>query len=101
MLVKNRTRAEEQAEIHQVFSNAQRILILWLLESGEMSVGEIAEKIGATLPNTSQHLRLMKNKGMLIARREGQLIFYRITDNALGKKCRKMTHPTHNPQEVP
>lgn len=101
MPVRDRTQAEEQAEIHQVFSNAQRILILWLLESGEMSVGEIAGKIGATLQNTSQHLRLMKNKGMLVARREGQMIFYHITDNALGKKCQKMTHPTQNPQEVP
>jgi ArsR family transcriptional regulator len=84
--------AEEQAEIHHIFSNARRILIMWLLESQEMSVGEIAEKIGATLQNTSQHLRLMKDKGLLVTRREGQMVYYRITDDIFGKDCRKMLH---------
>ena len=69
-----RTIIEEQAEIHHIFSNPSRLLILWELEAQEMSVGEIAEKIGATLQNTSQHLRLMKDRGILEARREGQTV---------------------------
>jgi DNA-binding transcriptional ArsR family regulator len=84
------TLVEEQAEIHQVFSNPSRLLILRALEYQEMSVGEIAEKIGATLQNTSQHLRLMKDKGVLLSRREGQTIFYQINESELGKTCKLM-----------
>ena len=81
---------DEQAQIHQILSNSWRILILWALETREKSVGEIADTIGATLQNTSQHLRLMKDKGMLESRREGQTIYYRITDSELGMKCKLM-----------
>jgi ArsR family transcriptional regulator, virulence genes transcriptional regulator len=86
----------EQAEIHQVFSNPRRLLILRMLDAQEMSVGEIAERIGASLQNTSQHLRLMKDKGVLEARREGQTIFYQIAGNVTGKNCRLMLHVFNN-----
>lgn len=88
--------AEEQAEIHQVFSNPRRLLILRMLDAQEMSVGEIAEEIGASLQNTSQHLRLMKDKGMLEARREGQTVFYQIAGNVTGKNCKLMLHVFNN-----
>ena len=87
---------EEQAELHQVFSNPSRLLILSTLETQEMSVGEIAERIGATLQNTSQQLRLMKDKGVLEARREGQTVFYRITGSAIGENCKLMLKIFHN-----
>ncbi len=82
--------AEEQAELHQILSNSSRLLILRSLEQQEMSVGEIAEQIGATLQNTSQHLRLMKDKGVLEARRDGQTIFYQIAASEIGKNCKQM-----------
>ena len=78
---------EDQAGIFQILSNASRILIIKALENKEMSVGEISEAIGATLQNTSQHLRLMKDKGLVEFRRDGQTVFYQITDNVLGRKC--------------
>jgi DNA-binding transcriptional ArsR family regulator len=87
---------EEQAEIHQVFSNPRRLLILWMLDTQEMSVGDIAERIGASLQNTSQHLRLMKDKGVLEARREGQTVFYQIAGNVIGKNCKLMLHVFNN-----
>ena len=55
-----------------------------------MSVGEIAEQIGVTLQNTSQHLRLMKDKGVVESRRDGQTIFYRIAANEIGESCKQM-----------
>jgi DNA-binding transcriptional ArsR family regulator len=81
---------EEQAEIHQVLSNSSRLQILRVLEKQEISVGDLAEKIGATLQNTSQHLRLMKDKGVLEARREGQTIFYRISESEIGRTCKSI-----------
>jgi DNA-binding transcriptional ArsR family regulator len=82
--------AKEQAEFHQVFSSERRILIMWLLESQELPVTEIAERIGASIQNTSQHLRLMRDKGILDSRRDGQTIYYSIKNNNLGNNCRKM-----------
>jgi ArsR family transcriptional regulator len=81
---------EEEAEIHQILSNPSRLLILRSLSKQELSVGEIAEAIGATLQNTSQHLRLMKNKGVLEARRDGQTIIYQISTSEIGENCKQM-----------
>jgi DNA-binding transcriptional ArsR family regulator len=80
--------AESQAEICGVFGNANRVLILWALGEREMSVGEIASAIDCSLQNTSQHLRLMKDKNILASRREGQTIYYRIKQNKLMEGCR-------------
>lgn len=75
--------AERQAEICKIFANVNRILILWVLQDQDLSVGDIAEAIGSTLPNTSQHLRLMKDKEILVSRRDGQAVLYHIADHYL------------------
>jgi DNA-binding transcriptional ArsR family regulator len=85
-----RNRMEEQAEIHQVLSNPSRLMILCCLAEKEMSVSKIAENIGATLQNTSQHLRLMKDRGVLEARRDGQTILYQIADSEIGESCKQI-----------
>jgi ArsR family transcriptional regulator len=72
--------AETQARQYQVLTNPRRVLILWALAGQEMSVGEIAAKVGASMQNTSQHLRLMKDRGILESRRDGQTIYYFIAD---------------------
>jgi ArsR family transcriptional regulator len=77
------TWAETQARRYQVLTNPRRILILQALKGHEMSVGEIATKVGASMQNTSQHLHLMKDRGILGSRREGQVIYYWIADPTL------------------
>jgi ArsR family transcriptional regulator len=79
--------AEIQADICSVFSNPKRILILWSLVAEDKSVSVIAEEIGASLQNTSQHLRLMKDKGILSSTRIGQSIIYRISDQSYSRNC--------------
>jgi DNA-binding transcriptional ArsR family regulator len=79
--------AERQAALCKVFSNSQRILILWFLAEKERTVSEIAEAIGASLPSTSQHLRLMELSNVLQSRRERQNIYYHIAENELLQKC--------------
>lgn len=70
--------AQEQAEYCRVFSNAKRVLILWLLGTEEMSVSDIASALDASLQNTSQHLRVMKDRDILSSRRDGQVKYYRV-----------------------
>ena len=79
--------AAERAQLCSVFGNANRILILWVLRKQELSVGDIAKEIGTSLQNTSQHLRLMKDRDIVQSRRVGQVVYYRIAENELMKRC--------------
>jgi DNA-binding transcriptional ArsR family regulator len=80
MMSSTKDQAEQQAELYRIFSNATRLQILWALAEGELSVSELAEAAETSLQNTSQHLHLMLDRGLLTSRREGQTIYYRIAD---------------------
>jgi DNA-binding transcriptional ArsR family regulator len=80
-------RAEEQANYCRIFSNPRRIMIAWVLFGQEFSVGELAEEIQASVQNTSQHLRLMKDSGFVQSRREGQTIYYSLVKSAFSEDC--------------
>jgi len=80
--------ARQQAEICKVFGNTNRILILWALGNRELSVGDIAKTIESSLQNTSQHLRLMKDRGILVSRKESHTVYYWIADHELMEGCR-------------
>ena len=79
--------AEEHAEICKLFGNVSRILILWSLSDRELNVSEIAEEVGTSLQNVSQHLALLKEHGIVTARRDKQTIYYRIADLEWIKEC--------------
>jgi DNA-binding transcriptional ArsR family regulator len=82
--------AKKQAEICRVFGNTSRVLILWTLSEGEMSVSDIASAIDTSLQNASQHLRLMKDRRILSCRREGSTVYYRINQDDLLGGCRHL-----------
>ncbi len=63
----------------RTFSHPRRLQILSLLAGGEMSVGEIAERLGVSMANASQHLALMREKGVLLTRKQGQTVYYRVS----------------------
>ena len=63
-----------------VFADGKRLRIMWFLRDGEHRVNDIAEHLGVTQHNVSQHLRLMRDRGALIARREGNAVFYRVAN---------------------
>ena len=73
-----------------MFSSTSRVLIMWALSHGELTVGEIASTVESSLQNTSQHLRLMKDKGILASRREGSSVYYRIQPHEDLQGCRIM-----------
>jgi ArsR family transcriptional regulator, virulence genes transcriptional regulator len=70
--------AKERAQVCSIFGNPSRVLILWALGERELSVGDIASAIECSLQNTSQHLHLMKDRGLLTSRRDGNTIYYRV-----------------------
>jgi ArsR family transcriptional regulator len=76
----SRNLARKQANLCRVFGNDCRIMIVWSLVGRELSVSEIAEEVGTSLQNISQHLTVLKRHEIVVARREGQTIYYRIAD---------------------
>jgi len=56
--------------------NEKRLLLLCQLVTGEHSVNELAELLGAAQSTISQHLSLLRREGLVKARREGQTQFY-------------------------
>src|SRR3989338_4381884 len=68
------------AEICKVFSNPTRLEILNLLGKNEMSVTELIRKTGLSQANISQHLSIMKSKGIVTSSRKGKNIYYRIVN---------------------
>jgi len=64
------------AEMCKVFSNSTRLEILNLLRDGELSVTELINKTGLSQANISQHLAIMKSKGIVASRRRGKNIYY-------------------------
>ena len=71
------------AEMAKALGHAHRLEILELLAQGERSVESLAERAGLSIGNASQHLRLMRQAGLLVSRRDGKRILYRLSDPAV------------------
>jgi DNA-binding transcriptional ArsR family regulator len=70
--------AEHSADILKAIAHPIRLAIIELLKKKEMCVGDIVRELGEKQAITSQQLNIMKNKGVLVCRREGAKVFYRI-----------------------
>ena len=68
------------AEMCKVFSNSTRLEILNLLRDKERSVTELIEKTKLSQANISQHLSIMKSKGIVASSRKGKNIYYKLTN---------------------
>src|SRR3989344_7850418 len=73
------------AEMCKVFSNSTRLEILNLLRDNEMSVTELIKKTKLSQANISQHLSIMKSKGIVISNRNGKKIYYKLANPKITK----------------
>jgi len=78
---------ELQADICKIFSNAKRMEIINVLKDREVSASDLIEKIGLSKANLSQHMGVLRSKGVVLARREGLSIFYRIANPKIIQAC--------------
>ena len=69
-----------QAEVLRVLAHPARIEILHRLADGPLEVSRLARAIGATQPNASQHLAVLRAVGLVEPDRHGREIRYRLTD---------------------
>lgn len=73
--------ARDAANILKAMSNECRLLVLChLAECGELSVGELVERIGLSQSALSQHLAKLREEGLVTTRKEAQTVFYRVSD---------------------
>ena len=87
------------SEFLKSLANAQRLRILCLVMEGERPVGEIAEAIGANQSSVSQNLALMRREGLVVSRRSGQTIYYRLSDKRLIKLFRLLNEMFCKPEK--
>ncbi len=78
---------EMQAEISKTMANPLRLAILHFLKSGEKTVNELADLIGARQSNLSQHLASMRQRQILKTRRHGTNIYYSVSNPKISKAC--------------
>ena len=77
--------AEASATL-RLLANEKRLLVLCQLAlAGEMSVGALAEAVGLSQSALSQHLARLRVDGLVAARREAQVLHYRISDPRVEK----------------
>ena len=89
-----------QAEVLKTLSSPRRLEILHLLANGPLEVGRLTEAIGASQPNVSQHLAVLRGAGLVEAERDGREVRYRLTDHDVVVACdlmrgvlaRRLTH---------
>lgn len=70
----------DQADFCTIFRNSIRLKIICMLGFKERSVGEMSDRLDVGMSNISQHLRIMKDRGIISSRKDGQRIYYRITN---------------------
>jgi len=71
------------AEMCKVLSHPKRLEVINTLRDKEMSVGELGERLGLAGANLSQHLAMMRDRHILVSRKEGNVVYYRIANPRL------------------
>jgi DNA-binding transcriptional ArsR family regulator len=75
-----------KAGIFQALANPTRVAIVELLrDEGEVAVTGIQESLGIEQANASQHLAVLRSKNIVVARKEGNQVFYRLRDKTIGQ----------------
>lgn len=76
-------RLDRASRCLKALAHPTRLKILSLLRKGEKSVGALEAEVGTSQSNVSQHLGLLRAKEILVARREGNQVYYRVRDERL------------------
>ena len=76
-----------QADVLKTLASPRRLEILHALASGPTEVGRLARLIGASQPNVSQHLAVLRSAGLVDAERDGREVRYRLSDPDVMVAC--------------
>lgn len=73
------------ASVAKALGNGHRAEIVDVLAQGERSVEALAEQVGQSVANTSHHLRLLAQVGLVATRRDGTYIYYRLASDRVAE----------------
>ncbi|MDH3788824.1 MAG: metalloregulator ArsR/SmtB family transcription factor [Xanthomonadales bacterium] len=72
--------AKEAVNLLKGLANESRLMIMCVLTEGEVSVGQLNQRIKLSQSALSQHLAVLREQGLVQTRRESQTIYYRLQD---------------------
>jgi ArsR family transcriptional regulator len=78
---------QRSAAVARALADPKRLCVLQCLARGEMSVRDLSERVGCQVPNMSQHLAVLRNSGLVLTRRDGNIIYYRLADSRITDAC--------------
>jgi DNA-binding transcriptional ArsR family regulator len=78
------------ARIGKALASPNRLELLELLAQGERTVESLANEIGLSLANASQHLQALREGGLVESRKEGLYVHYRLSDPAVFELCQAL-----------
>ncbi len=76
---------EELAEFFKALSHPVRLKIVSILIEGRQCVKNLGEQLGMSQPSVSQHLSILRSRGIVGCKREGSIICYYIKDERVLK----------------
>ena len=75
------------ADMCQALANQHRLAIMYSLKDSEKCVGDIGAELGISVQNVSQHLRILKERLLVRSRKEGQTVYYSVTNPKFVEAC--------------
>lgn len=75
--------ADLHAHICKGLADPKRLLILNALRDGERSVSDLVDELALPQANVSQHLAVLRERGLVETRRDGQRVFYSVTSDKI------------------
>ena len=76
-----------QANICKTLANPRRLEIIEALHDDELNATQLIQKIGISKANLSQHMSILIQKGVVLSRREGLNVYYKLSDERIKKAC--------------
>jgi ArsR family transcriptional regulator len=76
-----------QAEICKTLAYPKRLMIIHELREGEKSVGQLVDALGLPQANVSQHLAILRERGIVNSRRDGTTKYYSLANAKIGEAC--------------
>jgi DNA-binding transcriptional ArsR family regulator len=91
MVVNRRQLSDEALDLvamrFRSLGEPMRLKILHLLEGGEMTVGQLVDRLNSSQANISKHLKVLVDAGILARRAEGTAAYYSVADPVILKVC--------------
>jgi ArsR family transcriptional regulator len=75
--------SQMEAELCSAFSDPTRILILYALDEQPRTVNELTVELNLAQPTTSRHLKVLRDRGLVVAERQGASMLYKLADRRL------------------